>query len=411
VTWDDDGRSAYATIRGYLYQFDATVLSILDLPPDAHLTVEGVEDYDVAHGALTDLFQCKYYESAKLTPATLRDAILPMLRGFLALPARDRPRRRLHLYGHFKESTSNLHWSISVDNLKNALVRRERSNGPSSPLMTINLQEELGASDDDLRLFVDQLHLHTTEDFDTHKATVIAALRRHCGVTPVEAECFLYPSARTLVSSLAARANPTERQTSRDQFLSKVTPSRALFNAWSLREHTESDYCATLRLQYFSERNIEPIQRFFVVDASLPGTDQDILSLCHALRIKWSSHHIRRKPDAERFAPFTYFRNLSPDRLLTLKTSLHHEGVRFVDGYPFQGATFDVAHLCSPQTTANQLSLRVISSQADLEKTVHSAKGRRFVYEFLTSSATDTPVAFSNVSIPVTSLHMIENII
>ena len=82
MSTDNVNRDASATILGFLYQFDATILSILELEEAESLTVEGIEDFDVFHNDMTSLFQCKYYEATRLTHATIRDAILPMIRGF-----------------------------------------------------------------------------------------------------------------------------------------------------------------------------------------------------------------------------------------------------------------------------------------------------------------------------------------
>jgi hypothetical protein len=101
---DNVNRDASATIQGFLYQFDATILSILELQEDDSLTIEGIEDFDVFSKDMSELFQCKYYEATRLTRSTIRDAIMPMLKGFLLLDGKERTIRRFHLYGHFKDS-------------------------------------------------------------------------------------------------------------------------------------------------------------------------------------------------------------------------------------------------------------------------------------------------------------------
>ena len=98
-------RDATATIRGYMYQFDATILAILRLVGNKPLDVESIEDFDIGGDDPTDLFQCKYYAAQRFTPAQLRDAILPMLKGFLGLNAKARKKRSFHLYGYYKDST------------------------------------------------------------------------------------------------------------------------------------------------------------------------------------------------------------------------------------------------------------------------------------------------------------------
>src|SRR5688572_13016267 len=76
-------REATATIRGYIYQFDASILAVLGATGGDTVTVEGVEDFDVLSADADTHGQVKYYEAQKLTDATVRDAVLPMLEGFL----------------------------------------------------------------------------------------------------------------------------------------------------------------------------------------------------------------------------------------------------------------------------------------------------------------------------------------
>ena len=43
-------RSATATIKGYFYQFDQTIVSLLEATKHGSITVEGVEDIDLDDG-------------------------------------------------------------------------------------------------------------------------------------------------------------------------------------------------------------------------------------------------------------------------------------------------------------------------------------------------------------------------
>jgi hypothetical protein len=59
------GRTADSTIKGFLYQFNKTLLEITQTEDDETITVEGlVEDIDIYHtdGTLKAI-QCKYHES------------------------------------------------------------------------------------------------------------------------------------------------------------------------------------------------------------------------------------------------------------------------------------------------------------------------------------------------------------
>jgi len=411
MSTDNVNRDACATIQGFLYQFDATILSILELKDDEHLTVEGIEDFDIYSKDMSELFQCKYFEATKLTDATIRDAILPMLKGFLLINKKERAKRKFHLYGYFKDSVCE-EKTLSGPEIAKLLCRHERPTKPGTHLVVINVQKEIGASDQDIQEFSSQLVIHVTEEYGDHKRRVIEALKMSCKTTLLEAESFLYPSARTIVSNIAATKDLAARQLTKTDFISRVSPSRVLYNAWSLRELGEKSYCLSLRTEHFSHRNIDPAHRIFAIDSALVRTDNELLSICHALRRNWSSHGSRRKPNVERYAPFVFFRGLNVEKLVALKKLLHEENVQFVDGYGFLGSSFSVDQLCLPQTKSNPLSLRIISSDEDFCKTLTSIKGRcRFLYDFFKDKPVNDSGKCTQISIPVTSVKMIENII
>jgi len=407
----NQSRDASATIQGYLFQFDATILSLCSIAEDAIIDIEGIEDFDVVSSDIKELFQCKYYEATRLTSATIRDGILPMLKGFLKLPQTERPRRRFHLYGYFRDSARG-DTCLDPERLKTALTHREAvKNGQTMRFVAHDLQKELQATDDDIKSFANQLTIHVTGKAEDHRRETMAALQRLCGLSATEIELYTYPTARTLISSIACNANPSERRLSKIEFISRISPSKALFNHWSLREHGETAYCSRIRSEYFSHRNIDAIHRIFILDARLASENAEIQSLCHAIRAKWSSHAMRRKPDKERYVPILFIRNLAPERMVDLKGSLHQDGVRFVDGYPFLGSTFTVDNFLTPQTFENNLSLRLLSSQEELSKTLSAIRTERIVYDFYSSSPADSLPNSKWISVPVKSIGSIEKII
>ncbi len=116
-------REATATIRGYIYQFDASILAVLAATDGQDVTVEGVEDFDILSSDTDTYGQVKYYEAQKLTGSTLRDAIVPMLEGYLRYPAEVRSRKRYILYGHFKQAAETAPTILLAD-LQRILVQR-----------------------------------------------------------------------------------------------------------------------------------------------------------------------------------------------------------------------------------------------------------------------------------------------
>ena len=407
-----NNREASATIRGYIYQFDATIRKILASGDADSCTVEDVEDFDIHSPDLSSYFQCKYYASKKLTASVLRDAILPMIENYVGLTLGARSDKRYFLYGHFKES-SYTSTDITLETLKTILVRREKSQDEFGEIsyQPINIQNEIGATDDDLERFILKFSLELCSEYEAHKNSTIVELASSLYVSQLESESYIYPSALTLISKLACKETTEGRTITKEAFLQKVKPSQALYSLWSLREKSQSAYCRVMRSRYFSKVNIEEEAKIFILD--LPGItpEVDVLQLLRVIRKKWSSHMVRRKPDRDRYAPFIFLSKTSPEQLANIKRILLEEGCVFLDGYPFQGASFSVPSISQQQTYQNKISIRFLNSQDDLLSCLNTLNQPRSIYQFYIESPLTFEGNNTQVCIPITSSSMIMDIV
>jgi hypothetical protein len=73
-------------IKGFLYQFNKTLLEILKSQEDSIITVEGiVEDVEIVTSAMMTAIQCKYHEAnERFTPSNIFKPLLQMMDHFQA---------------------------------------------------------------------------------------------------------------------------------------------------------------------------------------------------------------------------------------------------------------------------------------------------------------------------------------
>ena len=406
-----NNREASATIRGYIYQFDATIRKILASGVGDLCTVEGVEDFDIHAYDFSSYFQCKYYAAQKLTASVLRDSILPMLKNYVGLNLSERSKKRYILYGHFKES-SYAKSDITSETLKTILVRKEKlQDGAEAAFRTINVQDEIGATYDDLEGFVLQFSLELCSEYEQHKKTVVGELGSTLSVSQFEAESYIYPSALTLISTLACKKTVENRTISKEVFLQKVQPNRALYCLWSLREKSQRAYCREMRSRFFSKVNIEPEARFFILEFPEGTLETNIRQTLLVIRKKWSSHMARRKPDRDRYAPYIFLSKTPPEQLANIKKTLHQEGCVFLDGYPFQESDFSVVSISQQQTYQNKISLRFLNSEDDLRSCLAALERPRLIYQFFIDNPINIEEEVTQVCIPITSPIMIADIV
>lgn len=120
----DTSRQAIDTIRGYLYQFDNTILQILN-HEDEHtiFTVEGIEDIDIEQiGSETIAIQCKYYEKSEFTPSKIKEAISWMVKDFSKRLKESSELIQYKLFGHYESGQEKLPQTINVDYLKESFL-------------------------------------------------------------------------------------------------------------------------------------------------------------------------------------------------------------------------------------------------------------------------------------------------
>lgn len=375
-------RDATATIRGYRYQFDASILAVLGSEPEEKIIVEGIEDFDIVSSGTDTYGQVKYYESQKLTNATIRDAVVPMIRGFIRFSPYNRARKRYRLYGHFKEAPDTPP-VLSLAALKGILVRRtlivdDKTGG--SVRTDVDIQKELEASDEDLSDFCSKFKIELGEPIAAHRARVIETLKSELRVSSIESTEYSYPTAFSAMATLASGRSEAERTTTKSDFLKIVRPNLAIYSAWALREEGERAYCSMIRERYFMDLNIESRDRFFVIN--LPDSQNvcDIYSLVEHIIGRWSSHKLNFKPAKERYAPLFFFPGMSVNVLTDLKQRLVENRHKITDGYAFNGAKFSVEQLMLPQTREWPISGRFMSTLAEFHAALtKSAKSRLII--------------------------------
>lgn len=406
-------REATATIRGYLYQFDASILAVLGATQSESVTVEGVEDFDVLADETQTYGQVKYYEAQKLTDSTLRDAILPMITGFLRYPADVRLRKKYVLYGYFKDSAS-VATSYGLADMQRVLVRAQYAVDPatrSRVKTTINLQTSLGALDEDLTAFCDRFTVVLSDPFDVHRGRVIEALCAALGVAEDEAKSYSYPSAFSAMASLSSASSKSARTTTRKDFLQQIQPNVAVYSAWALRMESEAAYCKLIREAHFTRLNVENHDRFFIIDLPDTETLDMLVTLVRHIIGGWSSHRSKSKPAKERYAPFFFFPGIGPGDLVELKSRLIGESYRITDGYAFFGAPFTTQQLLLAQTALEPIAARIVGDGGQLAAALDASGRRKLVVQLHAGKPQVIDAKFRQISVPVRSAAMAMKIV
>jgi hypothetical protein len=394
-------RSAEDTIKGFNYQFAATVLLILQSEDDSQITVEGIEDIDVASVSVTSAVQCKYYEGTKLTNSVLRDIVEPML-----VDEKGRT-TKIHyfIYAHFKEQVDLATFQLSDPAAFRADVLGYKK-GKGEKQIIGNLADDIGLTNPEIGAFLARLRFTLTQNYDAHKRQVEVALEHQFSCNSSEVSHFYYPVAFSKVAELATKATLAERKITKSAFLKAFEAKHQLFKHWVIHEKGEAAFCKAMRHAFFSVGNISPFSRFFIVECSGGETLTELKSVALALRDKWSSYKkTSRLATKDRYAPYLLFRGAPPAIVFELLAELNSENIKFVDGFPFKGAEFSVAHLSQSQTAENAVSLRLLYDVPQLDGVLTNLCGQtKEIFEFYRRSHLPLNDKIRHVQIPIFDL-------
>jgi len=397
-------RSAEATIKGFNYQFDASIQLILDADLHDEATVEGIEDVDVSDGNSVKAVQCKYYEGTSLTNSVLREIVKAMLEDDQSRTSKI----TYFIYGYFRTKNDfplddAVRFKAEVLTYTKTIEKKKVAN---------NVADDLNLSTAELESFLERLKFTYTRKYGPHKDAVIDSLRDEMNCSLDEAKSLYYPNAFAFVADLATKPTTAARTVTKERLLAEIDAKQVIFNHWLLRDKEDTVYCRTMRRNFFTQTNISPYARFFIIECSGSESVHELKEIVLAIGNKWSSCRKRRLKPRDRFAPYVLLRNCDSTKLTTLKVELFDTGESFVDGYPFNGSAFTPDHIHSNQTDEFRVSLRILANEAELRSAISSMTNRtREVYQFFNGDRLSIQKDIKHVQIPITSVTMVTNII
>ena len=317
-------------IKGFLFQFDRTILEILDNP-------KGVIRFEQREDIERDKYyiQVKNRESSKYYPSSIRSATVQLLNLFLEDEGRD-----FSLYCHFKDKKPGA-WRPSVDDIKAIL-------GKSHIEYT---QEKKEA-------FSSHLVVQFSDDYNSEFNTVIKRLKDSFSLTTKQLAIMYHAVIRSYLLDLAVK-DLNERETCFEKVKSIVgnVRSRVTMDGYQYLLGAEK-YEKSVRKKYFlhSRVNVDNFQRLFIVecDDTMKATDimQIIMSISRNYFIKGKSSQ-----------PYILFRNLDSNVLTSIKRGLVDKEFFFNDGTWFDGDKIRTDKLFSKSTDESYGKIKFLPNE------------------------------------------------
>lgn len=367
-------RDAVDTIKGYYYQFDYFILQLINLVNETDtVTIEGIEDVDILDEKEMIAVQCKYYAKTAYNHSVIAKPIRLMLKDYVNRTPEKR-KIRYKLYGKYQSGQDKYPGSLSVEFAKKSLFTYTEKEVPHV------LHEELNLTDEDIEEFLNKVDVNiNAEDYYEQQEKVISNLEKIFQCERFEAEYYYYNNALRLVKEKAVQQKICDRIVSKREFLDKIDNKKMLFDKWYLQFKGIKNYCADIRKQYFSPKNVSPYERFFLIECDKVVDDKNLVLLIAKISKNWSKLSRR---EVKPFCPYIYFKGITEERLVELKKKLQREDIRLWDGYDFLGAEFAVDSIIRRANYENGIKVKIINHIENLNDILEKVAGIKEIYQF-----------------------------
>lgn len=407
-------RAAIDTIRGYFYQFDYSIASLLELTDENHtIVIEGVEDIDVKTASEETAIQCKYYAKTEYNHSVIAEPIRLMLDHFKEVKAGTKHQLSYKLRGFYKSGQSKLTSPIDIQFLKDNFLtytRTEKVSGVNTKVKHLH-HVDIGLDDKALTEFLALLEIDiNAKEFEKQYSDLIAKFKSEFTCSPFMAESHFYNSALGVIRKLSTEPVYEDRRISKKEFLKKIDTRKILFNEWFIKLKGEKAHFESLRKEHFGNLNILFKERFFLFDISARSYSRPEVKDILALVIK-NYTKIINQPNP--FCPYIYLHGITSLELVELKRDLIDDGIIINDGFDFEGSSFNPSSVFKKPNIFYQVKIKFLNNIGYLNQTLALSGRKSEIYQFYETSPY---FDFSNpsvkeVKIQVQQLKDIKNII
>ena len=397
-------RQAIDTIRGYYYQFDLTISQILEQKNEKNtITIEGVEDIDIASIDGNTTIQCKYYQGTTYNHSQIKDAIIFFAEHYASVKNSNDKKINYKLYGHYKSGHGKLDIELDINFFKNNFFKKisykevEGKNGKKTKEIDkiTYIDQDLSLSDEDISDFISLVSIDIKgKSFEELEKHVINQIIENLSCNEVEAD-YYYNNSLAVIRTLAKSKDIAFRKISKASFIKEISKSnKKIFNIWYSILRGKDSYNKYIRKSIFNDRNSNHF-RIFLIDCH-GFKKNELLKTLMDLSKKWSNMNVLK--NSETFCPCVYLHNYCINEISEIKKDLINNDCLIEDGYYYLNSSFN-SKLFIRDPTNNKCNyrtnLKILNSLENLNSVLRESETKyKIIFQFYKS----TPF-FSNENI------------
>ena len=363
-------RAAISTIKGYFYQFDKSILEILEQSNETDMvTIEGVEDIDIENSDERNFIQCKYYEKTDFDNSIIRKPIQLMFRHYLENRTDPKDKNFTYrLYGYYNKGHEKL-LELTTENLRTYFLDFSKygviDESGNSNYQIKNKKGEVifeeTVEDDDIEDFKNHLFIDIKADsYENQIEKIKSKIQNDLSDYSEEDIELIYFNALKIIKDLACEHNIEKRQISKKEFWDRIKTKNYYFERWMSELLEWKNYKKNIHKKYFPRvSNLSPAHRFFLLDCQGESVN-NVKNVISEISRKYSRL-------IHQFSPYVYLYNtLNVDFVTELKEKLYEDGCFFKDGFPFKNSKFRFQEMLIKPDKFNGISVRILEHPINL---------------------------------------------
>lgn len=370
ATKGDDG--GYYAIKGFLYQFDKTLIEVLN-NPDSTIAFENKQDIDYEDFVI----QVKHKETQKYSHGKLRKPVESLMEFFS-----ENSTKRLCLYCFFRDREPT-DWSPALTELDSVISQEARS------LYDASFR----------RQFCENFTVRFSEDYETQFERALELIKSSFKLQ--NGEAVLYHSIfRSKLLERSVRPKADRRVSLQDLRKFLADADKTLFRHAYSKYLDASKYAQLIKRRHFTikEPNIENFERLFLVECDPAASQVDLIKIASQL-----GHKFRKKGKSPQ--PFISFREISREKLADLKRALFDQGTHFFDGTHFDGDRFRLDELAKVHLGDDSFVLKILP-ESEIDNLFLRVKLKE-VFQFFIGEPIDLKTSGKHLKIEIESTEQI----
>jgi len=325
----DDG--GYYAIKGFLYQFDKTLIEVIT-NPQSRVAFENKQDIDFDDYVI----QVKHKETQDYSNSKIRKPVEILLK----LYDKDQS-QKICLYCHFKNRAPQ-DWHLTLVEF-DQIISFETRQVYSKPIR---------------EKFISNFIIRFSEDYETQFSRLLNMLKSSFSLKTID-EAVLYHSifrSKLLERSILPISDRYVYFDELSQFLKDVEVT-VFYSAYSKYIGAEK-YTKLIKKRYFtfSSPNINNFERLFIIECNNTTSSADLVNIASRIANKYF-----RKGKSPQ--PYIVFRNCKREKLIKLKQDLYDSGVKFFDGTHFDGDRVRFGDLIKNMVSSSDFILKVLAEE------------------------------------------------